>query len=330
MRAGDVEGREHLDRLLGSGAGSPAVRAVGQLCAASLAYYQGDFAAVHAYVEASRPVVRKLGDEVAVWSGLDLLALTTLAEGDPDGARSLAEQTLLMARRGRSPWIEAAAISHLALVLVAQGELTGAQRGLEEALERFRDLGNLRSVAHCTKALGGIALLQLELARARELIEQSLAIYRSLDDVWGTLGSASSLALVALEEHQNDRARRLLHESVEILRKSGHHYRAAKILDLFGRLAADEGRNRRAARLFGAASAIRESRGAELWEGEIRPDPAPYIGRLRSVLGQTDFDAAWSEGRALSLDKALDYAVTERADRDLPRPGGEVEPVGQL
>jgi predicted ATPase/DNA-binding SARP family transcriptional activator len=311
MRAGDVEGREHLDRLLGSGAGSPAVRAVAQLCAASLAYYQGDFAAVRGYVEASRPVVRKLGDEVALWSGLDLLTLTTLAEGDPDGARSLAEETLLLARLGRSPWIEASAISHLALVLIVQGDLKGAQRGLEEALERFRDLGNLRSVAHCTKGLGGIALLQLELVRARELIEQSLSIYRSLGDVWGTLGSASSLALVALEEHQKDRARRLLDESVEILRKSGHHYRAAKILDLFGRLAADEGRNRRAARLFGAASAIRESRGAELWEGEIRPDPAPYIGALRSVLDRTDFDAAWSEGRALSLDKALDYATDD-------------------
>ena len=181
-------------------------------------------------------------------------------------------------------------------------------------MRRARELGNLRSVGLWTKALGGIALLQHEYPRARELFEQSLAILRSLDDAWGILGSLSSLALVALEEHDNETARRLLDESLELLRKSGHHYRAANSLELSARLAAAEDRNRRAARLYAAASASRESISAEMFEGEVWPDPAPHIARLRSVLGESAFDETWAQGQAMTLDEALDLALEEKPD----------------
>jgi predicted ATPase/DNA-binding SARP family transcriptional activator len=311
MRAADVEGREHLDRLLAGGAGAPASRAAAQAKAAGLAYYQGDFAAVHRYYEACLPVFRELGDELGVIGCLDHLTLTTLAEGDADAARALSDQVLEMARRMSDPSSEMYALSHQGTVLMVQGELDGAQLALEEAIRRAHALGNLRSVGHWAKALGWTAVLQEDYPRARELFEQSLGVYHSLDDVWGILGAVSSLALVALEEHDNDGARRLLHESLELLRKSGHTYRAAKILDLFGRLAAAEDRNRRAACLFAAAGAIREASGIEWFEGEVRPDPTPYIARLRSVLGSAAFDEAWADGHAMALDEALDYALDE-------------------
>jgi predicted ATPase len=314
MRAADVEGRGHLDRLLASGTGSPSARAVAQSRAASLAYYQGDFSAVHRYHEASLPIFRELGDEYNLWCGLDQLTMTLLAEGDADAARSVADDVLEMARQTHNRFRQANSLSHLGIVLAAQGELAAGQGAIEDAVRQAQELGNVRSIAHWTKALGAIAVLQQEHPRARDLLEQSLSLYRSLDDAWGILGSISSLALVALDEHDNGRARRLLRESIELLRKNGHHYRAAKLLDLSARLAADEGRNRRAAGLFASANACRESGGAELFEGEVRPDPAPYIGQLRSALGEAAFCEAWTQGQAMTLDQALDYALDECAD----------------
>jgi predicted ATPase/DNA-binding SARP family transcriptional activator len=327
MRAADVEGREHLDRLLESGTGSPSVRAVAQSRAASLAYYQGDFIAVHRYHEASLPVFRELGDEYNLWCGLDQLTLTLLAEGDADAARSVSDEVLENARRAGNRFREANSLSHHGIVLAAQGELAAGQHAIEDAVQQAQELGNIRSIAHWTKALGAIAVLQQEHPRARELLEKSLSIYRSLDDAWGILGSISSLALVALDEHENDRARRLLHESIELLRKNGHHYRAAKLLDLSARLAADEQRSRRAVCLFASANACRESHGAELFEGEVRPDPAPYIGQLRSALGKAAFGEAWTQGRAMTLDQALDYALDESADHARVRSGMYVAAV---
>jgi predicted ATPase/DNA-binding SARP family transcriptional activator len=311
MRAADVEGREHLERLLAGGSGSSSIRAIAQSRAAGLAYYQGDFETARRYFEASLRVFRELGDDFNMFTCLDHLTMVTLSEGDAEAARALAEEVLAMARRMHDPSSEAYAIAHLGAVLMVQGELDGARRALEEGVRRARELENLRSVGHWTKALGWTTLLQRDYPLARELFEQSLAIYRSLDDAWGILGSVSSLALVALEEHDNDGTRRLLRESLELLRKSGHRYRAANILDLSARLAAAEDRNRRAACLFAAANATRESRGTEWFEGEVRPDPAPHIARLRSVLGEPAFNEAWSQGQAMKLDEALDYGLDE-------------------
>ena len=201
-------------------------------------------------------------------------------------------------------------------MLGAQGELDDAQRVLEESVRRARELGNLRSVGSWTKGLAGITFLQGNYPRARELFEQSLAILRSLDDAWGILGSLSGLALVALEEHDNGSARRLLNESLELLRKSGHHYRAANSLEIAARLAAAEGRDRRAARLYGAASVFRGSMSVGMFECEVWPDPAPHIARLRSALGEEAFAEAWAQGRAMTLDESLDYALAEDGRRN--------------
>jgi predicted ATPase/DNA-binding SARP family transcriptional activator len=320
MRAADVEGREHLDRLLAGGSGSSSTRAIAQSRAAELAYYQGDFGAVHRYYEASLPVFVEEGDDLNLGTGLGVLVMTALAEGDADAARALAEESLEVARRSHNRSSEMYALSQLGAVLGVQGELDGAQRALEDALRGAHELGNLRSVAHWTKALGGIALLRNEYPQARELFEQSLAIYRSLDDAWGILGSVSSLALVALEEHDHDRARPLLDESLELLKKSGHHYRAATSLELSARLAAAQNRNQRGARLYGAASVSRESMGARTFEGEVWPDPAPYIAQLRSVLGGPAFGEMWAQGQAMTLDEALDHALDKATDHSLDPP----------
>jgi len=131
---------------------------------------------------------------------------------------------------------------------------------------------------------------------------------------------------VALEEHDTETARRLLDESLELLRTSGHRYRVAKCLELSARLAAAQNRVHRAAHLYGAASVSREAVGAgmfkgEVWfEGELWPDPAPHIARLRSELGESVFDETWARGRAMTLDEALDYALDEEIDDELAPP----------
>jgi ATP/maltotriose-dependent transcriptional regulator MalT len=252
-----------------------------------------------------------LGDDVNVSNCLLVLTVTALAEGDFVEARALAEEALELARRTHNPMIEAYAQANIGVVLGVHGELDDAQRALEESIRRARELGNLRSVGSWTKALAGITLLQSNYPRARELFEQSLAILRSLDDVWGTLGSLSGLALVALDEQDNKSARRLLNENLELLRKSGHHYRAANSLEIAARLAAAQDRDRRAARLYGAASVVRRSMSIGTFECEVWPDPAPDIARLRSALGEPAFAETWAQGKAMTLDQSLAYALAE-------------------
>lgn len=311
MRAADVEGREHLDRLLGGRAGSPSVRAFAQSRAASLAYYQGDFDAVRRYLEVCLPVHRESDDDWNLSAGLQLLAMSAVANGDGEKARALAEEARDVARRTRNPMSEAYALATLGVVLGVQGELDYAQRVLEESVRRARELGNVRSIGSWTKGLGGITLLQGNYPRARELFEESLTILRGLDDAWGTLGSLSGLALVALEEHDNESARRLLDESLDLLRKSGHHFRTANTLEIAAGLAVAQGLDGRGVRLYAAASVSRGPMAVGMYECEAWPDPAPHIARLRSVLGENAFAKLWAQGMAMTLDQSLAYALNE-------------------
>ena len=76
------------------------------------------------------------------------------------------------------------------------------------------------------------------------------------------------------------------------------------------RLALAEGQPQRAARLFGA------------WEvqQEIYKDPLDLAdqedtdreqAQVRAALGETAFAVAWAEGRAMSLEEAVAYALEE-------------------
>ena len=65
-----------------------------------------------------------------------------------------------------------------------------------------------------------------------------------------------------------------------------------------------------AARLFAAAEAFREVIGAPRPPSE-QEDHRRTLRRVRKMLDEEAFAAAWEEGRAMSLDEAVTYALSE-------------------
>jgi hypothetical protein len=68
------------------------------------------------------------------------------------------------------------------------------------------------------------------------------------------------------------------------------------------------GQPQRAARLFGAAEALRDTTGAKIQPGD-QPD---YEKNLASTLTQLEaetFEAAWQDGRGMSLEQAITSAL---------------------
>jgi len=69
-----------------------------------------------------------------------------------------------------------------------------------------------------------------------------------------------------------------------------------------------EGRPERATQLFGAAQALRERLGLNVTP-EYAAEHESETTALRDLLGQAAFDAAWSAGRALTLEQAVALAL---------------------
>ena len=75
-------------------------------------------------------------------------------------------------------------------------------------------------------------------------------------------------------------------------------------------VAGAEGEGLRAGRLFGAAEALMEEIGYRLVPQE-RAVLEPYRSRVRSRLGEAAWEEAHGHGRAMRLDEAIQYALSE-------------------
>jgi DNA-binding CsgD family transcriptional regulator len=85
-------------------------------------------------------------------------------------------------------------------------------------------------------------------------------------------------------------------------------------LDCLAIAASDRGNHLSAARLFGAAEAARQHMGIVRFE-VLQADDDTRIAASRDALGEIDFDAAWAEGSALSIQEAIAYAQRGRGER---------------
>ena len=81
-------------------------------------------------------------------------------------------------------------------------------------------------------------------------------------------------------------------------------------LDGLACVAGTEGGAERAVRLFGAAEALREAVG---WHRNLEEEALrePYLRTARTQLEEGLWEQAWAEGRAMSFEEAVSYAMVE-------------------
>jgi DNA-binding CsgD family transcriptional regulator len=75
-------------------------------------------------------------------------------------------------------------------------------------------------------------------------------------------------------------------------------------------------------RLGSASARIRQPIGVVRFP-IYQPDYDDSVAALRDVMGDKDFDSAWAEGAALSIDEAIAYAQRGRGERTRPSTGWE-------
>ena len=130
------------------------------------------------------------------------------------------------------------------------------------------------------------------------------------------------LAMIAVEQDEDERAEAHVAASLTFFRDLGDHSQIVHALDVLGGAAAAQGqraaevlpRLRRAARLFGATEALREAEGIARLP-YFRPFHERGLATLRAQLDPAIQAAAWAEGRAMSLEEAIDYALEESTAR---------------
>src|SRR6202008_4826338 len=117
------------------------------------------------------------------------------------------------------------------------------------------------------------------------------------------------------EEQHHELARRHFTEGIAVLHGLGNPPGVIDSLEGLASIAAATASPRRAARLWGATDALRHEIGNVRAVDETLAYER-HVAPVRATLTPDAFDRAWDEGRAMTLDEAVRYALDERAGGD--------------
>jgi tetratricopeptide (TPR) repeat protein len=204
----------------------------------------------------------------------------------------------------------ATALKHLGLVALHNRppDQAEAARLLEESLALRRSLHDVDGTASCLNDLAIVALQRDQYARAAELLEESLTLCRGVGNAYALSFVLKNLSAVAVVLGDFERAQTLLCESVALSHSLSSREGVGCALTAFAALAAAENQPVRAAQLIGAAEALRDAVGAALSDME-RAAYDRHFERGREQLGASAWATHVQDGRALSMDSAVAYAL---------------------
>lgn len=276
--------------------------------AAIVAMQQGDLAAARALHEECLAIRRGLGDRLGIANSLANLGVMTYDLGDYETTQRLYAESLAIRREFGDPWGVATQLNNMGNVAYEMGDFSAAREMHSESLRVRRQLGDLGGAAASQLNLGLLAFEEGDAVAARALYEESLALRRELGDRRGTASSLSNLGDLAFAEGEVAAARALYAESLAIVRELGDRRGIAALLD--GYAAFSVSSPDRATQLWAAAARLREAIGAAQALRD-RARAQPMVEAARAALGEPGFRRAWQQGRALTLEQAVELALDD-------------------
>jgi non-specific serine/threonine protein kinase len=260
----------------------------------------------------------------ARFSSLRGAAALALNQGDLTSARSLNEQALALARELGEPLAISQALNGLGMLASSAGEHEAGRSFYEQSLAAAREAGDERGVAIAQNNLGDVAMTLGDYEAARPLLEESLATHRRSGDQAGQRVALINLAVISTRTGNALQARAQFVESLRLARELGSRHMGAQSFESIVELALALGEVAHVTRLCGAAEAIRQATELSMTRDEQKVHDS-VVAAARSKLGDQRFAALEAEGRAMSFEAAVAYALAWLEDNP---PSGSGSPVG--
>jgi tetratricopeptide (TPR) repeat protein len=237
---------------------------------------------------------------------LRVYAESAFIAGDFDTSRRIQEESLREFRELGDDAGTAIALHRLAVGATVAGDLVGARELLDDCLEICRRRPNAKLVADSLVKLGSIERREGNPERALELWAEGAARCEEIGFTWMQASTVMAIADLAEQLGRTELAWQRAPEALHLSRECDDRQLTLYALALLARLAARAGRADRAGRLWGAIE-TEESRGpVGYWESERDDELASTM-----AVPSPEFEDGRSAGRSLSLDEAVEYALSE-------------------
>jgi predicted ATPase/DNA-binding XRE family transcriptional regulator len=235
------------------------------------------------------------------------LALCTWLHVGAGKARPFVEEAISVAQGHDNKRSVAWASVILGLVLIYEDDFTNAQAMIAKSKTFFRNVHDEWGYADAVlcQALG--AFLKGDLTISLALHEESLAIFRQLGDKYFQNTALRFIGLIWVKQNNLKRGWEALREALLLAHEIDSKYEIAAAINHIGDAALAERNPERAVYLKWAAKNIYDSIGA--WRQKDEAGFENELARCRMLLGEPEFAAAVGEGRAMTIEQAIDYAL---------------------
>lgn len=267
---------------------------------------RGGFAEGRSWIE--RALELGAGEDVVRLRLLRALAIIAYNQGDHGTAIAASDEAakLAMALGGAVERYEL--LTSQADAAELNGDLERAEALYEEAFRAARDADNGVGMSSCRLALAYFANLTARHERAEAILQENLGFARSRGQ---TRCEAHTLANLGETSVYVDRPADAADRAAAGARRAlqiGEERLATHCLDVLAYAAAARGGAARAATMLGASDGARDRMGVVLDEAD-KGIVNRTVDRVREALDDDAVEAAWSRGRGLDLEAALELAT---------------------
>ena len=308
------EGWERLTELLSRRSQlSPAMRAAVLNTAGVTATYRTDIMqAIDLGLEAL-PLYRELGDKRGIAICAYRLGGACMDAGNNARAAECFEESMRLFRELQDPWY-GEVVRQLGVLAAREGNYTQATARLEESIVHAQKSGRWWVGAQAHLELAVVKCYQGDYGRAVSLLQKCVAEFRDHGDRMGVAFSMAKMASTFRKAGDLAKAADCYRDGLALAREL--RLKIVIMECFYGMAALKDARRQpqQAARLLGVGAMFSEAANYTLPHAEqIEYDS--ISAALSRVLGQKAFAQAVAEGRALTLEQAIEYALADEAKR---------------
>jgi len=269
---------------------------------------RGDHRQAIEYFERAVTLWRQLGAEGELSAPLMNLGSLLIEQGDYARVEVLLNEAITLQRRLGNTRHLALSLYNLGLLADDQGDCAKARRLCEESLLLLRKIGDTSHEAHVLISLGDVERKEGHYHQAEDRYREALMVYEELNSDLGISYPLAKLAITSVLEGEFTSAAELYARALPMLQELGDKDFICFALIGVSLIEVNRRRFERTATLLAVTEATRQSISVVFRPAQQQLyDKAMIAAKL--ALGEQAFAQAWEEGRAMSIERAIEYAL---------------------
>jgi predicted ATPase/class 3 adenylate cyclase len=255
---------------------------------------------------------RAIGNKGLVARALSYCCAGRLSVGDIEGVETWSREALQCARESDDTFALGLSLGVTSEYLMITGkDPEMAQEYASQSIKILKEHGQQWAYAIILLVMGMVAKYKGDLKFSRESLGNILPLFREMGDIQRVNMIQSELGHMERYEGNFDKAEQVYRETILVWQKIGHRAAVANQLESLAFIASAHAQGERAVRLLGAAEALREKINIQMSQFE-RIEYDKQITELRNSMDEKAFSNLWSEGRLMTMEQAVQFALDSK------------------